>query len=61
MVFGDFEGEVPQISLHFDLLPGDVVFMRSKLLQHSVPGATTRLRYGVIYFTHESCKTEGGL
>jgi hypothetical protein len=57
MAFGDFEGgylEVPQVGLQFDLLPGDVVFMRSALLQHSVSDTTTGLRYGVVYFTHES-------
>jgi hypothetical protein len=57
MAFGDFEGgylEVPQVGLQFDLRPGDVVFMRSALLQHSVSDTTTGLRYGVVYFTHES-------
>jgi hypothetical protein len=57
IAFGDFEGgylEVPQVGLQFDLRPRDVVFMRSALLQHSVSNTTTRLRYRVVYFTHES-------
>jgi hypothetical protein len=57
MAFGDFERgylEVPQVGLQFDLRLRDVVFMRSALLQHSVSNTTTRLRYRVVYFTHES-------
>ena len=53
MAFGDFEGGY-LVGLQFDLRPGDVVFMRSALLQHSVSDTTTGLRYGVVYFTHES-------
>jgi hypothetical protein len=57
MAFRDFEGgylEVPQVGLQFDLRLRDVVFLRSALLQHSVSDTTTRLRYRVVYFTHES-------
>jgi hypothetical protein len=37
VAFGDFEGgylKVPQVGRRFDLQPGEVVFMRSALLQH---------------------------
>jgi hypothetical protein len=57
MAFGDFEGgylEVPQVGLQFDLRPGDIVFIRSALLQHSVSDTTAGLRFGVVYFTHKS-------
>jgi hypothetical protein len=57
MAFGDFEGrylEVLQVGLQFDLRPGDIVFIRSVLLQYSVSDTTTRLRYRVVYFTYKS-------
>ena len=56
VAFGDFEGgqlQVPQTGWQFELCPGDVIFMRSALLQHSVAEITGH-RFGVVYFTHAS-------
>ena len=56
MAFGSFSGghlQVPQTGRQFQLEPGDVIFMRSHILQHSVSGFTGD-RYGVVMFTHSS-------
>jgi hypothetical protein len=57
VAFGDFQGgylQVPQIGFQFQLNPGDVVFMKSSLLYHSVSQTTSRSRIGIVFFTHES-------
>lgn len=57
LAFGDFEGgflEIPQIGLQFKLRPGDVVFMRSGLLQHSISETYSGRRIGVVLFSHEA-------
>ena len=46
IALGDFEGrylEVPQIGYKFNHKPGDLIFMRSALLQHSVSPITSYL------------------
>ena len=56
MAFGDFTGgwlEVPQTGRRFQLAPGDIIFMRSNLLEHSV-SEFEGTRYGVVYFSHSS-------
>jgi hypothetical protein len=61
VAFGEFNGgcvEVPQVGLQFDLKQGDVIFMRSTLLQHSVSKVTSGFRYGVVYFSHEAVMKE---
>ena len=55
MAFGDFDGsflEVLQIGRKFQLEQGDVLFMRSALLQHSVSNTTRGKRFGIVMFTH---------
>lgn len=57
VAFGDFQGgylQVPQIGFQFQLNPGDVVFMKSSLLYHSVSQTTSGSRIGIVFFTHES-------
>ena len=57
VAFGEFQGghlQVPQIGFSFQLNPGDVIFMRSSLLLHSVSEVTSGSRIGVVFFTHES-------
>jgi hypothetical protein len=57
MAFGEFEGgflQVPQLGIQFNLRPGDVLFMRSAILQHSVSPVTSGERFGTVLFTHES-------
>ena len=56
MAFGDFTGgwlEVGQTERRFQLAPGDIIFLRSNLLEHSVP-EFEGTRYGVVYFSHSS-------
>ena len=45
--------QVSQIGFQFQLNPGDVVFMKSSLLYHSVSPITSGNRIGVVFFTHE--------
>jgi len=55
-VFGDFDGgflKVPQVGRQFRLQQGDVIFMRSALLQHSVSPTTRGKRFGMVLFTHQ--------
>lgn len=56
LAFGNFTGgshQIPQTGREFELRPGDVLFMRSSLLQHSVSPITGE-RFGLVYFTHAS-------
>ena len=60
MAFGDFSGgylEVPQTGRMFKLEPGDIIFMRSHILQHSVSQFTGE-RYGIVMFSHGSVMKE---
>jgi hypothetical protein len=55
-VFGDFDGgllKVPQVGRQFRLQQGDVIFMRSALLQHAVSPTTRGKRFGMVLFTHQ--------
>jgi hypothetical protein len=56
MAFGDFTGgwlEVGQTGRRFQLAPGDIIFLRSNLLEHSV-SEFEGTRYGVVHFSHSS-------
>lgn len=55
--FGDFRVgfiELPQLEYQLELEQGDVVFMRSRLLQHSVTKINSGRRYWVVMFNHQS-------
>ena len=57
MAFGEFEGgflQVPQLGIQFNLRLGDVLFMRSAILQHSISPVISGERFGTVLFTHES-------
>jgi hypothetical protein len=54
MAFGTFEGahlEIPQVNRSYQVEPGDVLFMRSALLQHSV-SKWKGDRFNCVFFSH---------
>jgi hypothetical protein len=56
-VFRKFESgflQVPQLGIQFNLHLGDIIFIRSAILQHSVSLITFRKRFGTIFSSHES-------
>jgi hypothetical protein len=60
--FGDFDSayfEVPQVGKKFNLMPNDVLFMRSSILQHSVSSwDKSKYRFGCVLFSHGSVLNE---